>query len=116
MHFPKLMPWCHGVHHRVRSPEADQSTYLHPAETIGGVGLVVLGVWVVGPISTTAFLWMFAFHSTVNIIVHSGLDFPAPYMWLFNYWVRKHDVHHAKLINNYATIFPFWDMMFGTFE
>lgn len=22
MHYPKLMPWCHGVHHRVRSPTA----------------------------------------------------------------------------------------------
>ncbi len=116
MHYPKLMPYCHGVHHRVRSPTSDQSTYLHPLETIGGVGLVIAALAVLGPISKASFLTMFAIHSTVNIIVHSNLRIPHPAFWLFNFWVQKHDVHHFRLRNNYASIFPFWDMALGTYE
>jgi sterol desaturase/sphingolipid hydroxylase (fatty acid hydroxylase superfamily) len=114
MHHPKLMKYVHGIHHFVRNPVADESTYLHPAETFAGVGLLLLAVYILGPISTTSFLITFFIYSTANIIVHSNLVFPHPALRLFNFWVVKHDVHHNKLRDNYASLFPFWDQAFGT--
>jgi sterol desaturase/sphingolipid hydroxylase (fatty acid hydroxylase superfamily) len=116
MHYPKLMPYCHGVHHRVRSPTADQSTYLHPLETVGGLACLIFAIRLLGPISKFSFLVLFGIHSTVNIIVHSNLQIPHGTFWLFNFWVQKHDVHHFKMVNNYASIFPFADLLFGTYE
>jgi len=40
---------------------------------------------------------------------------PHPAFKLTNYWVIRHDRHHYKHLNtNFASIFPYWDMMFGT--
>lgn len=116
MHFRKGMKYVHGLHHRVRFPTADESIYLTPFEGLGGVGLLMLAMWILGPISTTAFLLAFFFHSTINIIVHANLVIPHPAFRLFNFWTEKHDVHHDKLRYNYASIFPFWDMAFGTYK
>lgn len=114
MHHPRLMKYVHGIHHYVRNPLADESIYLHPAETFGGLGLLILAIVILGPISSTSFLVIFFIHSTANIIVHSNLVFPHPAMRLFNFWVIKHDIHHNKVRDNYASLFPFWDQAFGT--
>jgi sterol desaturase/sphingolipid hydroxylase (fatty acid hydroxylase superfamily) len=114
MHRPFLMRTVHGIHHQVRFPLARLSVYLHPLETLGGLGLLILAIVLLGPISSTAFLLIFLIHSLANIIVHSNLHFDHPAMGLFNFWVAKHDVHHDKFKYNYASIFPFWDMAFGT--
>jgi sterol desaturase/sphingolipid hydroxylase (fatty acid hydroxylase superfamily) len=116
MHHPKVMKYVHGVHHFVRFPTSDESIYLHPAETLGGLGLLVLSIVILGPISAVSFLLVFFFHSTINIIVHSNLVFPHPAFRLFNFWTRSHDVHHHKVRYNYASIFPFWDQAFGTYR
>jgi sterol desaturase/sphingolipid hydroxylase (fatty acid hydroxylase superfamily) len=116
MHVRKLMRYCHNVHHRVRSTTSSVSIFIHPLENLGGVGLLVLALWLVGPISTVSFLVMFAVYSVANIVVHSNLVFPHPAFRLFNFWAQKHDIHHHKARNNYASIFPFWDQAFGTYE
>ena len=116
MHVRGLMRWCHAVHHRVRSPIANESIFLNPLETLGGLGLLMLAVVIVGPVSATSFLAIFFLHSTINIIVHSNLVYAHPALKLFNFWVETHNVHHQKARNNYASIFPFWDQAFGTAE
>lgn len=116
LHHPKLMKYVHGVHHFVRNPTAGESIYLHPAEQMGALGLLILAIVVLGPISTTSFLAIFFIYSTANIIVHANLVFPHPAFRLFNFWVATHDVHHDKVRHNYASIFPFWDQAFGTFK
>lgn len=114
MHHPKVMKYMHGVHHHVRHTTSSESIYLHPAEAIGGLGLLILAIVILGPISTTSFLVMFLLHSSINIIVHSNLVIPHPAFRLFNFWAEKHDIHHHKVRYNYASIFPFWDQAFGT--
>lgn len=116
MHIRKLMRFCHAVHHRIRFPTAAESTFLNPLETMGGVGLLILAIVILGPVSTTSFLVTFFLYSAINQIVHSNLVIPHPAFRLFNFWVVKHDVHHHKARNNYASIFPFWDQAFGTAE
>ena len=116
MHHPKVMKNVHGIHHYVRFPTSSESIYLHPAENIAGLGLLCIAMMIIGPISAYSFLICFAVHSTANILVHSNLDLPHPAFKLFNFWAKKHDIHHGKHLNrNYASIFPFWDMMFDTY-
>jgi sterol desaturase/sphingolipid hydroxylase (fatty acid hydroxylase superfamily) len=115
MHHPKYMKYVHGVHHYVRFPTSPESIYLHPVENLSGLGLLCVAIAIVGPISAVSFLLIFFIHNVVNILVHSNLVFPHPAFKLFNFWAIKHDLHHGKYLNkNYASIFPFWDQMFGT--
>lgn len=116
IHRRELMRYCHNIHHRLRSPTSDASIFLHPLETFGGLGLLILAIVLLGPVSAVSFLAIFFIHSVVNIIVHSNLRVPHPAFRLFNFWVEKHNVHHSKARNNYASIFPFWDQAFGTAE
>ena len=116
MHHPKAMKFVHGVHHYVRFPTSTESIYLHPAENMAGLGLLCLAMVIIGPISAYSFLICFFIYSTVNILVHSNLDLPHPAFKLLNFWAKKHDLHHGKHLNrNYASIFPFWDLMFDTY-
>lgn len=116
MHHPKAMKFVHGVHHYVRFPTSLESIYLHPAENIAGLTLLMASIALVGPISMEAFCIIFFIHSTLNIIVHSNLDLPHPFFKFFNFLAIKHDLHHGKHLNkNYASLTPFWDLMFGTY-
>jgi sterol desaturase/sphingolipid hydroxylase (fatty acid hydroxylase superfamily) len=110
------MRMIHGIHHRIRYATAEASTYLHPAEGIGGTALFLLAIVIIGPVSGTAFLIDFFLFSAINIMVHSNLVFPHPAFGLFNFWNKAHDVHHYYCRNNYSSIFPFWDMAFRTYE
>ena len=115
MHRPALMRLVHGVHHRVRYPTAQDSLYLHHAELVAGITLLLVSVAVVGPVSTWAFLAIVLIHGLINMIVHTNLVFPHPLFALWNHWVMRHHRHHAgHLDKNYATIFPFWDRLAGT--
>ncbi len=116
LHHPRLMKYIHGVHHHVRHTTSDKSIYLNPIETMGGLGLLVLSIVILGPISATSFLFVFFLHSVINIIVHSNLVLPHPAFRLFNFWTVRHDFHHHKVRYNYASIFPFWDQAFGTYK
>lgn len=114
MHLHGVMRLCHAVHHRVRSPTSAQSIFLHPLELIGGLGLLVLSIAVLGPISAISFLLIFMLHSVANVVTHANLCIPHPAFRAFNALAARHRAHHQKLRCNYASLFPFWDRAFGT--
>ena len=115
MHHKKVMKYVHAVHHQVHNPTAMESFYLHPVELFAGLALLIACTWVLGPVSFYSFAVVFFIHSTLNITVHSGLT--SKRWWLFpvDHLTKKHYIHHAgNYDNNYASLTPFWDMMFGT--
>ena len=115
MHHKKVMKYVHAVHHQVHNPTAMESFYLHPIELFAGLALLVACTWVLGPVHIYSFAVVFFIHSTLNITVHSGLT--SKRWWLFpvDHLTKKHYIHHAgNYDNNYASLTPFWDMMFGT--
>lgn len=118
MHHKKLMRWVHGVHHRARNPSALESFYLHPLELLAGLGLLVASTWVSSlwaPVHVYAFAAAFFVYSTLNIVIHSGLDFGHPLLWPIDALTRKHHVHHRNdFSKNYASLTPLPDMFFGT--
>lgn len=115
MHNKKAMRWVHGVHHRARYPTALESLYLSPVELVLGLALLMAATWVVGPVHAYAFSGVFVVHSSLNLIVHSGIDFPSPLMRPLNYLARKHHEHHYNEYGrNYASLTPLPDRLFGT--
>jgi len=116
MHTKLGMKLIHGVHHKVRYVTAESGSYLHPLETFAGTGLFLLSIMIIGPVSAASFLVATLLFTTINIWVHSNFVIERPWAGLFNFWTRTHDVHHYYCRNNYSSIFPFWDMMFGTHE
>ncbi len=116
MHTKAGMKLIHGVHHKVRYVTAESGSYLHPAETFAGTALFLGSVVIIGPVSAASFLVANFLFTTINIWVHSNFVLDRPWARLFNFWTRTHDVHHYYCRNNYSSIFPFWDQMFGTHE
>lgn len=116
-HHPKLMKYVHGIHHRARFPTTMESIFLHPFEAFAGLALLLGSTAVIGPVSWISFLCIIFIHTIANVLVHMNLALPSPIFKLSNYWAQKHDFHHGKHLNkNFASIFPFWDMMFGTYQ
>src|SRR5207248_1562005 len=115
MHHKKLMRFVHGVHHEVHNPTAMESFYLHPIELFSGLALLLACTWVIGPVHIYSFAVVFFIHSTLNITVHSGLESKSLLLFPIDHLTKKHYIHHAgNYDNNYASLTPFWDMMFGT--
>jgi sterol desaturase/sphingolipid hydroxylase (fatty acid hydroxylase superfamily) len=115
MHTKKGMRWVHGRHHEVHNPTAMESFYLTPTELFAGLALLLACTWVIGPVSIWSFGVVFFFHSTLNITVHSGLVSKRFFLWPIDHLTYKHYVHHAgNYDNNFASLTPFWDLLFGT--
>jgi sterol desaturase/sphingolipid hydroxylase (fatty acid hydroxylase superfamily) len=115
MHTTVGMRWIHGRHHEVRNPTAMESFYLTPAELFAGLGLLLACTWLLGPVSIYSFAVVFFIHTTLNICVHSGLISKRLLLWPIDLLTKKHYLHHAgSYDNNFASLTPFWDILFGT--
>ena len=116
MHHKSVMRLVHGVHHAVRNPTAMESFYLHPAELFAGLALLLACTWLIGPVHGYAFAAVFFLHSSLNIVVHSGLLSGSKLLAPIDHLTRKHHVHHmADREKNYASLTPLPDMLFGTY-
>ena len=114
-HLPVLMRYVHAIHHKVRFPRAIDDFYLSAVDSLWVTTLLFSSIAIVGPLSTNALILTLFVYVFINNTLHSGLNFPHPLFKLTNYWARKHDVHHGKNLSaNFGSIFPFWDVMFGT--
>jgi sterol desaturase/sphingolipid hydroxylase (fatty acid hydroxylase superfamily) len=119
-HVKRFFGWVHVVHHQVRFPRAQDSLYQSPLELVAGVGLLMLVVWVVGPIHWAAFIGLFFIYSTLHVFIHSGMLFPhqvfgVKVFGVLNYLTMKHHRHHLnKHGHNFAAVTPIPDLIFGT--
>ncbi|HEY8428467.1 MAG TPA: sterol desaturase family protein [Sandaracinaceae bacterium] len=118
MHHKKVLRLVHGVHHRARNPSALESFYLHPVELFVGLALLYLATFIVGlvtPVHAYAFAASFFVYSTLNILVHSGLDSGTKLLFPIDFLARKHHVHHMDDPGkNYSSLTPLPDLLFGT--
>lgn len=115
MHLKRVMRWVHGVHHRARNPSAFESFFLHPAELVAGLALLFASTWLVGPVHVYSFGLVFLVHSTLNILVHSGLDSRMKVLFPIDFLAKKHHVHHhVDFGKNYSSLTPLPDLVFGT--
>lgn len=116
MHIPAIMKRVHAVHHRARFPTAADSLFVSVTENLIGLGLLFVSISVFSPLNVVSFIVIFFVYTLSNIVVHANMALPHPVFKLFNFWAKQHDVHHGvSLTHNYCNIFPYWDMLFGTY-
>ena len=115
MHTKKRMRWVHGRHHEVHNPTAMESFYLTPAELFAGLGLLAR-VHVDPRAGQHLLVRRRVLHPLdLNIAVHSGLMSKRLLLWPVDHLTHKHYIHHAgNYDSNFASLTPFWDMLFGT--
>lgn len=115
MHVQSLMRFVHGVHHRAKNPSALESFFMHPVELLAGLALLVFSTWIVGPVHVYAFAFAFFIYSTLNIVIHSGLQFGHPLLWPIDALTAKHFVHHmTDHGKNFSSLTPLPDLVFRT--
>ncbi len=116
----------HGLHHQARNPSHIDAQYVHPLETVIGLGLLYIAVITIGVIYLTVYDTSFHIvsmgvcffvYSNLNILNHCQVDI-AKKPWNIATWISvKHHNHHIDMSHgNYATIILLYDWMFGTFE
>lgn len=105
----------HAVHHRIRTPYAIDSLFIHPAETLAGVGLLMSCTLIIGPVSVYSFGLCFFVYSVWNVFIHSAFHFPFFPFKSMTRMVEHHDIHHASMKGGYfASITPIFDLLFRT--
>ena len=111
----------HALHHQARSPSHIDALYVHPVETVIGVGIFVLAVilcsLVLGRMHFAAIALAHVIFTQVSIINHVRIELPYfPFKWV--HWIAaKHAIHHQNMHKgNFAGITPLYDRLFGTFE
>ncbi len=115
MHHKRVLKLVHGVHHRARNPSVLESFYLHPIELFVGLSLLLLATWILGPVHIHAFALAFFVYSTLNILVHSGLDSKSALLSPIDFLAKKHLVHHLEdPTKNFSSLTPLPDLLFGT--
>jgi sterol desaturase/sphingolipid hydroxylase (fatty acid hydroxylase superfamily) len=113
----KPLASVHAVHHTAKFPTAIDSLYIHPVETLIGLTLLFVSLWLVGPVSVVSFGLIFLVYSHLNILLHCGLRLPGVLARPLNTMHQKHDRHHVSMKRgNYASITPLPDLLFGTAE
>ena len=105
----------HAVHHRILSPYVQDSLFIHPLETIGGLCLFFTCSLIVGPVSVSAFGTAFFIYSAWNLFIHSAFHLPFFPFKTMSSLVTNHDLHHRSMkAGYYASLTPIYDHLFGT--
>jgi sterol desaturase/sphingolipid hydroxylase (fatty acid hydroxylase superfamily) len=104
LHSKLLFKRFHAMHHTVFEPTGIDCYYESVVDHVcNGLFLVYM------PLIFNIEYWvMFAFctiETVMSVIGHSGLDSSV---------AQYHDIHHRRERYNYAALFPWWDMLFGT--
>jgi len=115
---PFLYRAIHRIHHRAYAPVPLDYIYVHPLEWALGatgivIGLVVTHLWL-GQIPILPFLAYNLFRNVRELIIHSGLPSGALRHLKVLGLTEHHDLHHARLQGNYASMLHLWDMLFRT--
>ncbi|MGE0594692.1 MAG: sterol desaturase family protein [Vicinamibacterales bacterium] len=111
----------HRVHHLDTELDVTTTVRFHPFE------LVVQTLPGVGAALAVGFVpWVLVFYETLDVVVtlwtHSNLTLPPAVNHVLRYAIvtpDTHRIHHSawapETNSNYGAVFPWWDLVFGTF-
>lgn len=117
LHWKKIYPYIHKVHHEYVNVCSLASEHAHPLEYIVGNMLPVF----MGPIILGKHCHIISFFAwgTVRLTEtkdsHSGYEFSfSPFRLIpFSANSMYHEFHHSRNVGNYSTFFSIWDTVFG---
>lgn len=111
---------AHRPHHSDEHIDATTSLRFHPFEVLFRAAIEVVVVVLLG-LPPAALIISFAIDAIINTTAHSNLTLPPKADRLVSRILvtpHYHKLHHSTapehLDTNYATIFTFWDRLFGT--
>lgn len=114
-HEVKYFVRAHSVHHTGKYPTAIDSLWIHPAETLAGMVVLLLSLVLTGPLHLWSFGLFLLAYTHLNITVHWGLRLRSFPLNLISFMSKQHDIHHKSMRSgNYASITPLPDWLFGT--
>ena len=106
----------HAVHHAEKQVEWISAARFHPVNLMLGAVAVDVAALLSG-ISPEIFIVLGPFNTIYSVFVHANLNWRLG--WLKYVLVSPvfHRWHHASAVQgvNFASTFPVWDLMFGTF-
>jgi signal peptidase I len=118
MHWRRLFPIMHRVHHLSRTPTPWSALAFHPTEAIVHAIIFPFAAMLLPLHPSIALLWL-VYMIAINVWGHLGFElFPAGFRrhWLFRWHntTTHHDMHHQYLNGNYSLYFNFWDRVMRT--
>lgn len=118
MHWKKIFPYVHHIHHRSHNPTPLAAFSFHPLEALVEVGVLPVIVCTI-PIHRRAVAIFGLYMILMNVIGHLGYElYGAGFMqkkWLR--WLNTsthHNMHHHYGKHNYGLYFNIWDTLMKT--
>lgn len=114
----------HALHHQARKPTHVDALYVHPLETVIGLGLFLMSIPIVAliegqPLNVFSAAFATLIFTQLNTLNHAWTKLPET-NWAYrtvDYITGVHHAHHVDMNHgNYATLTMFYDKLFGTFE
>ena len=118
LHYKKIYPYIHKIHHQHRVTISISAIYAHPLEFVfGNLVPMVAGPMILHDKMHIASIFTWYFLRTVSTLDgHSGYEFSwSPYNqlpWLCD--SGYHNYHHLNNIGNFSSFFTFWDTILGS--
>jgi sterol desaturase/sphingolipid hydroxylase (fatty acid hydroxylase superfamily) len=117
--FHTRLAWdFHAVHHSPRVLDWTATQRVHPVNSLLGTGLADVAVLLLG-FSPAALVFLAPFSLVYSALVHANLNWtfgPLRYVFASPVFHRWHHTTLAEGIDkNFASTFPFLDVIFGTF-
>lgn len=118
MHWKKIYPYVHKVHHLSTNPTPWASFAFHPLEAVLEVGIVPIMVFLM-PLHPFAILAWVLFQTGMNVLGHLGFEifpkgFTTGFLTKWSNTSTHHNMHHRYVTCNYGLYFNIWDRLLGT--
>ena len=118
MHWRRLFPFVHRIHHLSHNPTPWASFAFHPVEAFVQAIVLPLVILVLPLHPLAALVWLF-YMTLMNVLGHLGFEMlPRGFArhWLFRWHNTSvhHDMHHRYATCNYGLYFNLWDRLMRT--
>ena len=118
MHWKKIYPYVHKIHHLSHDPTPWAAYSFHPLEAVIQAGIFPIMVFIL-PLHPLAIVMWGLYQTALNVMGHSGFEFfPSGFtsgkITKWHNTVTHHNMHHKYATGNYGLYFNFWDRIMGT--
>jgi sterol desaturase/sphingolipid hydroxylase (fatty acid hydroxylase superfamily) len=118
MHWKKIYPYVHKIHHKSVNPTPWAAFAFHPLEAVVEVGILPIMLFLM-PLHPFAILAFILYQSGMNVMGHLGFEmfpdgFASGKVTKWHNTSTHHNMHHKHVTCNYGLYFNFWDRVMGT--
>jgi len=112
----------HALHHQAHTPTYADAFFVHPLETVIGLGLFLLSIPAVGalsgaPLHAVSMVVATLIFTQVNTLNHVYVNLPYFPFKTITWITRIHAAHHVDMNRgNFATLTTVYDWLLGTLE